>query len=1050
VIRYTRLLQSQAKALYLIFILIALAGLLAFLNLPSGVYPNLSFPRIAVVASVGNSSPEELVLTLTRPMEEAASRVYGVRWVRSTTIRGATEISIEFQHKTDILHALQQLQSRIAEVHNTLPTGVNLNIYRVTPATFSPIVTYNVTSDTLTLADLRDIAQYQLKPNLTGVAGVAEVQIQGGYASQVEVQIDPKVLKSYDLSLTQVVNALKRSNQNLAVGRIDKLYQQNLVITVNRAPNIEALGNIVVTTLGPGKPVFLRELGQISLSHAVQTQIVSAHGEPGLTVNIFRQPNSNVVSVAAGVRKKLKTLQQQLPPGIQISPAYNESGLVVAAIANVRDSIVIGIILVVIVLYVFLREWRSTLIAALTIPLSALAAFITLKVAHQTLNLMSLGGIAVAIGLVIDDAIVVIENIDRQLKQQLQGTPVVAPGASPRKLNSNAAVAAAMGELVAPVVSSTATTVAVFLPLGLTSGITGQFFTSLTISLATAVLFSLLLALTLTPLLASRWLRGTKAHNKRNFVNRLDTWYTNLLRRVLRKPLWAGLIAVGLLVGGVALFNQLGSNFLPEFDEGSYLVDYRAPAGTSLAETNVLASKLEAILAKTPEVVTWTRRTGTQGGPSITEPSKGDILVILKPQSQRSKSVFQIFKEQRQQFAQQVPQLQAEFHQILQDELNSLSGSSNPIEERIYGQNPTVLRDLASQTQKRLQNVPGLVGLAATGTLLIPQIDVHVDPLQAGQLGLTPEDVAMQVQTALLGQVATQLRQGDHFVGVRVHLTDSRRYNQQQLAQLPVVGKQGQVLPLAAVAHLNPSTSVEQILRENQQRYVSVHANLQGNSLSAAVQAVRQRLKGLNLPQSYSLTEAGLHVSQQKSFKQLFLVLALGILLVYLVLVIQFRSYIQPLAILTALPLALFGVVVALWLTQIPLNISSFMGIILLVGLVVKNGIILLQFTNQLHEAGKPLEEALVEAGEIRLRPILMTTLCAILGLLPLALGLGAGSGLQKPLAVAVIGGLSLSAIFTLLFVPVVFLVLSELSVSKFNRQIRHQLARLRRRIRHR
>ena len=1015
-IRYTQLLRSQAKAIYLVFILIALAGVLAFLNLPSGVYPELSFPRISVTAETGDTSPEELVLTLTRPLEEAASRVYGVRWVRSTTIRGATELSIEFQEKTNILNALQQLQARIAEVHNTLPTGVNLNVERVTPATFSSVLTFNVTSDTLTLADLHDIAQYQIRPSLTGVAGVANVQIQGGYASQVEVQIDPRLLKSYGLSLTQVVDALKRSNQELAVGRIDKLYQQNLVIASNRAPDPAALEDIVVATLGLGKPIFLRDLGQVSVSHAVQTQIVSARGKPGLSVNIFRQPNSNVVSVAAAVRQGLKTLQPKLPPGIRIQPAYNESGLVLDAIANVRDSIIIGIILVVIVLYFFLREWRSTVIAALTIPLSALAAFVVLHLTHQNLNLMSLGGLAVAIGLVIDDAIVVIENVDRQLKKQLK---------------SSEAVAEAMKELVAPVTSSTATTVAVFLPLGFLSGVAGQFFTSLTISLAAAVIFSLVLALTLTPLLAAQWLRETKSHNTLTIIAHLDAWYARLLRRVLRKPLWVGLTALVLLGIGVGLFTHLGSDFLPSFDEGSYVLDYLAPPGTSLAETNVLASKLEAILAKTPEAVTWTRRTGAQSGPSVTVPNRGDILVILKPQGQRSKSIFQIFEEQRQQTNQQVPQLQTDFHQLLQDELNDLSGSPNPIDEHIYGQDPAVLRSLANQAQKLIQNVPGLVDIASDGTLVVPQIDVHVDPTQAGQLGLMPEDVSLQVQTALLGNVATQLRQGDHLVGVRVHFLNSLRYNPQQLAQLPIVGTSGQVLPLAAVARITPSTSEEQILRENQQRYVSVHANLQGSSLSAVVQGIQKRLKGLQLPPSYSLVEAGLSKSQQQSFKQLLLVLALGILLVYLVLVIQFRSFTQPLAILTALPLALLGVVVALWSTHIPLNISSFMGIILLVGLVVKNGIILLQYTNDLRSEGVPLEDALVKAGEVRLRPILMTTLCAILGLLPLALGIGAGSGLQKPLAVAVIGGLSLSAIFTLLFVPVVFRVISQFRVGK-------------------
>ncbi|MBV8886374.1 MAG: efflux RND transporter permease subunit [Chroococcidiopsidaceae cyanobacterium CP_BM_RX_35] len=1014
--RFTKLLQSQAKAIYLVFILIALAGLLAFLNLPSGVYPELSFPRISVIGSAGDSSPQQLVLTLTRPLEEAVTQVYGVRWVRSKTIRGSAELSIEFQEGTDMQHAMQQLQSRVGEIRSTLPTGVNLNIEQVTPATFFPVLTYNVSSDTLTLADLRTIAQYQIRPNLAQVPGVVLVQIQGGDISEVEVQIDPAKLKSYGLSLTQIANALQRSNQELAVGKIDKLYQQNLVVAANQALNPAELAGVVVTTIGPGKPIFLRDLGQISLDHAVPTQIVSVHGKPGLTINIFRQPNSNVVTVGDGVRKALKSLQAKLPPGISILPAYNESGLVVDAIANVRDSIVIGIVLIIIVLYVFLREWRSTVIAALTIPLSSLAAFAVLAVLHQSLNLMSLGGLAVAIGLVIDDAIVVIENIDRQLQ---------------KKLKPSAAVAAAMAELAAPVTSSTVTTVAVFLPLGLLSGVAGQFFISLTITLTAAVVFSLLLALTLTPLLAARWLNSFETPKELTIIGRLDAWYGQLLRRVLRKPLWVGLIALFLLVVGVGIFSKLGSSFLPEFDEGSYIFDYLAPPGTSLAETNVLASKLETILAKTPEVVTWTRRTGAENGIFATAPNTGDIQVILKPQSQRHKSVFQIFKEQRQETAQQVPQLFADFHQILQDELNDLSGSSTPIKERIFGQDSSVLRTLTTQVQNRIQNISGLVDVNTTGTVSIPQLDVHVNPMQAGQLGLTPDDVALQVQDALFGNVVTQLPQGDHLVGVRIHFLDSVNYNPQQLAQLPIVGTTGQMLPLSAIATIVPGTAEEEILRENQQRYVEVVADLQGRSLGAVQPEIDKQLKALQLPAGYSLSKGGLSKSQQQAFQQLLLVLGLGILLVYIVLVIQFRSLTQPLAIFTALPLALFGVVLALWLTHTPLNISSFMGIILLVGLVVKNGIILLQYTNSLHSEGMSLEAALVQAGEVRLRPILMTTLCAILGLLPLALGIGAGSGLQQPLAIAVIGGLSLSAIFTLIFVPVVFRVISQFHVPK-------------------
>ncbi len=1009
-IRFTKLLQSQARAIYLVFALVAVGGLLAYLNLPSDVYPELSFPRIAVIAEVGDTSPERVVVTVTRPLEEAVGQVYRVRWVRSKTIRGSTELSIEFQPGTDMQSALQQLQTRIAEVRSNLPPNVNLTVERITPAIF-PVLGYNVSAPALTQADLYTIARYQIQPRLTRVPGVARVQIQGGDIPQVAIEIDPAKLKSYGLSLTQIADALTRTNQIQVVGKLDERYQQNLVVATNEAAEPSQLGGIVVATRAGGVPIFLRDLGRIQSGAADRTRLVSVDGKPGLTLNIFRQPNSNVVDVSTGVQTELAEIKKSLPPGVVIKPAYNESGLVVDAIANVRDAIGIGIVLIIIVLYFFLREWRSTVIAALTIPLSALAAFAVLYLVGQSLNLMSLGGLAVAIGLVIDDAIVVIENIDRQM----QGG-----------LNPSAAVAAAATELAGPVTSSTITTVVVFLPLGLLSGVAGQFFISLTLTLSAAVIFSLLLALSLTPLLSARWLRNEQLATESADLTRLDSAYTSVLGKVLNQPLLVALVSLILLLGGSLLFSQLGSDFLPAVDEGSYILDYLTPPGTALAETDILAHRLENILAKTPEVVAWTRRTGAENGLFATEPNKGDILVVLKPASERKRSVSDIIEEQRQQIAQQLPQVESDFHQILQDELNDLSGTASPIEVRLFGEDPIILRKLAAQAEEKIKDTPGLVDLVTTGRVGAPQIDIQVDSQQAGRIGLTAAEVTTQVQNSLLGGIATQLRQADRLIDVRVRLLDSVRRDPQQLAQVPIIGSNGQVLPLSALASLKSNAGEGEISRENQQRYVSLKANLEGRDLGSAVQEVRGKLAGLKLPAGYTLVLGGLYASQQETFGQLLAVLVLAIVLVYLVLVVQFRSFSQPLAIFTAIPLALFGVVVALWITHTPINVSSFMGIILLIGLVVKNGIILLEYTNRLREEGLSLDEALIEAGRVRLRPILMTTLCTILGLLPLALGLGAGAELQKPLAIAVIGGLSLSTIFTLIFVPVVFRAINQ------------------------
>ena len=453
-------------------------------------------------------------------------------------------------------------------------------------------------------------------------------------------------------------------------------------------------------------------------------------------------------------------------------------------------------------------------------------------------------------------------------------------------------------------------------------------------------------------------------------------------------------------------------------DEGSYVLDYLMPAGTSLPQTDQICQRIEKILGETPEVMAWTRRTGAELGLFATQPNTGDILVVLRPHDQRKRSTSEIMDEQRGKIAEQIPQVETEFHPILADQLNDLAGAGNPVEIRVFGEDRAAIRSVAETIEAKLKNVHGLVDLALTSQDSAPQFDIKVDPLRAGRLLLTPLDVTDQVKTAFLGQVATQMRQGDKFVDVRVRLPDKIRFNPAMIGQLQILGKNGAVLPLNSIATISQINAEVEILREHQQRYVSVEASIEGRDLGSTIEEIRTVLKPMTLPTGVSITIGGIYLSQQESFQQLLLVLILATALVYLMMIIQFRSFLQPLSILLVLPLGMLGVELALIGTSTPLNVSSFMGLILLVGLVVKNGIILLEYANRLQEQGLSADEALVEAGIIRLRPILMTTLCALLALTPLWLGHGAGSELHRPLAITVIGGLSLSTLFTLIFVP--------------------------------
>lgn len=998
------LLMKQSRALYFILIFIAVLGVISFKSLASDVYPELAFPRIAVIATAGDMEPDRVLLTVTRPLEEAASQVYRVRWIRSKTIRGAGELSVEFQPGTDMNFAWQQMQARIAEIRSTLPPSTSLIVEPVTPAIF-PVINYNITSDSVSEADLYNIVRYEIEPRIVQVPGVARAITQAGKIPEIAVQLDPEKLKSYKISVTDVAAAIARTNQIEVLGRLDDRYQQNLIVGPGEAKEPQDLYGLVVSRAGT-EPIFLKDIATIGNAYKDPLSVISADGKEGIVVNIFRQPSSNVVAVSDGVAAELEKIKSSLPKGIKIKKAYDESRLVRQALESILEEIAIGVFLIVVILFLFLRSIKSTVIAAVTIPLCGAASFAAMAMLNQSLNLMSLGGMAIALGLVIDDAIVIVENMHRQLDK----------GLSPK-----AAAIEAVSELAGPVTSSTATTLVVFLPLGLISGVTGQFFTALTVTLASAVGFSLILALFVIPIMSAQWMRQGSVNHSEETTSAKHNWYRHLLSFVLHKPIIAAITAIAVIAAAASLFHRVGSDFLPEMDEGSYVLDYLMPAGTSLPQTDLVCNRIEKILGETPEVAAWTRRTGAELGLFATQPNTGDILVVLKPHGQRKRTTSEVMDEQREKIAAAIPEVETEFHPILADQLNDLAGAGNPVEVRVFGEDTKAIRACAKAIEEKMLKVKGLVDVALTSQDFAPQFDVKVDPWRAGRLLLNPLDVSDQVKDAFLGRIATKMKQGDKFVDIRVRLPDKFRFEGHELSQMPIFGKNGAMLPLGSIAEIKQIPGETEILREHQQRYVAVEASVSGRDLGSTITELTKVLKPIQVPQGVSVNIGGIYLTQQETFSQLLLVLLLATALVYLMMVIQFRSFRKPLSILIVLPLGLLGVELALIGTHTPLNISSFMGLILLVGLVVKNGIILLEYTNRLQSQGMSLDEALIEAGTVRFRPIMMTTLCTLLALLPLWLGHGAGSELHRPLAITVIGGLTLSTVFTLVFVPLVY-----------------------------
>jgi CzcA family heavy metal efflux pump len=1000
-----RFFRDNSRAVLLVTLLLLGAGIYAARQLPSNIYPELHFSRLVVLAHAGDLSPENMLVSVTRPLEEQVSTVPGVRRVRSATIRGNAEISVLFNQDTDMQVALQMVQARVNEVRGTMPVGTELEVQRFTPTVW-PILSV-VMNGNVPETELRDQAFYQLRPVISRVPGVAMVDVESSGEREIEVIVDPQKTAAHHLAITDIADRLRTTNNVTSVGRFDQNGRQLLVLASAQYQNLDQIRNTAVSA-GTQGVVYLADVATVQEGSTDRRTIITGNGEPATLINVTRQIGGNIVDVADGVKSVIENPKGIIPSTLKLSVVYDLADFVKESIASVRDAILIGAFLAVVILYIFLREGRITLVAATTLPLAVVGTFAVMWLFGGTLNLMSLGGLAIAIGLVIDDAVVIVENIYRHVGM---GEPI--------------AVAAENGtrELIGPVVGSTLTTVVVFLPLGLLTGVTGDFFAALSLTLTASVMLSLVFSLTIIPLLAQRFFSpGGYRESSAKFIAPVNRVYERAIRWALGNRGIVALAAGISVVAAVAIYTQLGSGFLPEMDEGGYVLDYLTPSGTSLPETDRLVRMIEAKVKAMPETQAFSRRTGAELGLFATQQNKGDILVRLKPRSERHRDIEDTMADLRAQLAKDVPGIDVEFVQILQDMIGDLEGSPEPIEVKLFGNRIEDLQGLAEQVGPQIEKIKGAVDYVGpqAGN---PELVMHIDPALAGRLGLTVEQVSAQVHAGLLGADAAEFREGDRVVGIRVRFPDSFRFSETNVRQFPILSADKKIVPLSAIATVEEVIGPAKLERENQRLMVRLTARLEGRDLGSAVNDVKSVMNKLKLPVGYRYEIGGQYESQQAEFKNLLQVLGLALAAVFTVLVIQFKRFTPALIILSAAPLSMLGVFAMLAVTGTALNVSALMGIILMVGLVVKNGIILFEYFHRQEEAGehKSLSEALIEAGKIRVRPILMTTLCTLFGLLPLAFGIGSGAELQRPLAIAVIGGLLLSMAVTLLVMPVMY-----------------------------
>ncbi len=1002
--------------IFVIITLIAIGVYLAF-TIPVAVFPSTDFPRIVVGIDNGVAPINQMEVTVTRPIEEAMNSVPGLESVKSTTSRGSGEVNLFFNWNVDMFQTLQYVNAALARVQSTLPPTAKLTANRLTFAAF-PILAYSLTSDTLTQTQLWELANYTIKPRLNRVNGVSMVVLQGGQVPEFHIIPDPAKLLQAQVTVPGILDAVAKTNMIDSPGLIENNHELSLTLVTGQAKDPSEIGNIVVRTTPNGVPIRIADIGEVRPSVMPVYTMVTANGTPAVLLNIFRQPDSNTVAVADLATAELNQIKQTLPPGVKVQTFYDQSTLVRDSISSVRDAILIGLILAAIILVLFLRDWGSSLVAALVIPATIAITLIAMRLMGQGFNLMTLGGLAAAVGLVIDDAIVVVENIVMHRDSgQSRGE----------------AIRSALREIRVPLVGSTITPIVVFLPLITITGVTGTFFRALAITVGTALLTSLALAVTWTPTLSHYFLRrkgrGSESSDVHGhvaasgFMGRVLRTYVRALRFVLAHPL-ALTLGCALLIGASFLcYRSLGSDLLPEMDEGGFILDYLMPAGSSLADTNDVLLGVEKILKDTPEVESTSRRTGLQLGlAAVTEANNGDFSVKLK--RDRSRGIDEVISDLRAKVNEQYPQLDVEFIQVLQDMIGDLTSSPEPIEIKLFSPDPEILKTWAPKIADRIKKIKAVADVkdGIENTVSGPAIVMNVDPVVAARSGFTPQEIELDASAILQGEPATTpVVVNDRSYTIRIRFPEDTRASLDQIRNTMITSSStGKTASLGSLAEFQDEAGQTEILRENLQREVAVTGRFEGVSLGTGMQMVQQAVADMHVPSSIRIVYGGTYAEQQKSFKDLLVVLALAVVLVFTVLLFEFRTFAAPTAIIASALLSTSGVFLALLITGTTFNISSFMGLIMVIGIVAKNGILLLDADQRFRAEGMSVLDAMIEAGERRLRPILMTALATVAGMIPLSLALGAGSQMLQPLAIAVIGGLLASMVLSLLVTPAV------------------------------
>jgi CzcA family heavy metal efflux pump len=994
----------------LLFMLVTLlaGGIIGTYALPVSLFPRVSFPLIRVNFDSGDRTAVQTETLVTRPVENALRNIPGIKTITSTTSRGGSEIRLMFNWGDNMVEAYLQTQAQIDRLLPILPPGTTFETRRMDPTVF-PVIAYSLTSKTRPITELHDIAQYDLRPTLSTVPGVANIGVDGGAVQEYRVVIDPEKLAARNLALTDVTAALTAANTLSAVGHLEDHFKLYLVITDTQFKSIDEIGQTVLRS-GPGGVTLLSDIATITPAEAPQYIHSTANGQDAVLINVFQQPGGNTVAIAAGIRDAFEAERKHLPADVTLTCWYDQSDLITNSATAVRDAVVIGVILAGLVLLVFLRDWRMTGIAILSVPIVLGITSLFLYLLNQSFNIMTLGGMAAAVGLIIDDAIVISEHIVRRLHETPQVEGANVPDTHTRVVN-------ATDEFAKPLAGSSLSTIVIHIPPAFLVGVFGAFFAALSLSMATSLIISYFVAWLIIPVLATRLLKRSAGHveYKGRVAHLSERWYVNIMRPILRAPALALIIVVPLLLLGYLSYSHVGSGVMPIIDEGGFVIDYIGPPGASIPEMDRLLNRVEKILQATPEVKAYSRRTGFSLGGDLSESNNGDFFVRLNPLPRRP--IEQVMEEVRTKVEKTIPGLELEPAQLMEDLLGDLTGKPQPVVVKLSAEDESVLTGAANKIADQLSKVPGLSSIDSGVVPAGDALEIHVDRVKACQEGLDPDAISKNLNALLAGAVATQIQQGEKLVDVRIATPADVRKTTEDLQQLNLRAPDGHLVPLSRISTFELIPGQPEITREDLKRVVSVTAR-SSRDLGSTVRDVQALLEKPGvMPDGVRFTLGGQYAQQQEAFRGVVRVIAAAASLVFLLLLFLYERLRVAVAILIVSVLALATVFIGLALTRTELDISSMMGMVMIVGNVTEVAIF---YYSEYAELDKnlPRNARLIAAGGLRMRAITMTTLAAILALLPLALDLGQGAAMLQPLAIAIITGLIVQLPLVLIVLP--------------------------------